>query len=140
MEEELLKGLAAFLAAAGVGYYHATDAYPPGVRGIFLTESPSTHPDALSLASYSVDDAVSGTDTTVGVQVRFRSFTPNDCNSAANDVFQALQGLRGVMLGSVRTLQVLRRSSAPLGPNAQALYERTDNYYVDAYNPAPHRY
>ncbi|MGV8846374.1 hypothetical protein [Tessaracoccus sp.] len=140
MEEELLRGLAAYLAADGVGYYHDTDPYPAGVQGIFLTEAPSSHPEAFSLASYSVQDAVSGADSTVGVQVRVRAATVDTTNSMASAVFQSLQGLWGVSLGTVRTRQIFRQSSAPLGPNGEGLYERTDNYYVDAYFPAPHRY
>ena len=139
-ETELLRGIAAHLSTESAGYYHATDAYPADVRGIFITEAPSTHPSAITLAAYSVTDDTSGVDTTVGVQVRFREATVAECGNAAGAVFQALQGRWGVVWGTVRISRVFRRSSAPLGPNAEGLYERTDNYYVDAGNPAPGRF
>ncbi|MBK9156791.1 MAG: hypothetical protein IPM11_01445 [Micropruina sp.] len=138
MENDLLKGLAQLLATAGLGHYSATTAYPPDAVGIFLTDAPETHPEAITLASYGVSDDVDP-DSTIGVQVRFRSASATACSDRASALFATLHARWSLTVNGVRIEQVLRRNSAPLGANNQGLFERVDSYYVDVHYPTTHR-
>jgi len=139
VENALLGGLASLLATAGVGHYHPINTYPSGVVGIFTAPAPASHPQAITLTSYPVADSVDP-DSTVGIQLRFRSTTQAGCNDLADAAFAVLHSRWGLTVGGVYVAQLFRRSSAALGPNGEGLTERTDNYYADVHHPTIHRF
>lgn len=139
---DVLKGLAAYLAAGGVGTYQPSGAYPSGTADpIFLGDMPGTPDRLIVLTAYPVDDDPSLSDSTVGIQVRTRGAagSAGSVDSLDDAVFERLHGARGITAGAVHIVQVHRRSGAPMGIDGNRRHGRTSNYYVTAWRPSQHR-
>lgn len=128
----LLAGIATLLHTEGVATWRASGAYQPGEIPIVMSALPPDPDTVLVLESYTVGQDGHG-DVTVGVQVRTRGTTDprvvQDLSDAARD---ALDGLALVQVGGVWVSQIVHRSGAPLGRDANDRHERSDNYYVQA--------
>lgn len=140
----LLGGIAQLLADAGVGVWHPDGSpYDVGDTVIVVGAVPPAPPErVICLAPYPVSDHASQADVTVGVQIRTRAGRdPRDVLDLDDLVFEQLHGLEQTELGGVRVVQIYRRSSAALGQarDGRDLWERTNNYYVDAMHPTVHR-
>lgn len=138
MEKALLQGIAQRLQTAGVGFYSASDVYTPGVVGIFTMEAPHGFPESVALTSYPVSDPT-GPDSVIGVQVMFRSADLDDLMDRVEAVFASLHNVWGVTLNGVKVIQILRRSGANLGADEAGIWARSENYYLDLYNPTANR-
>lgn len=139
---DVLKGLAAYLAAGGVGTYLESGAYPANTdTPIFLGDMPGTPDRLIVLTAYPVDDDPSLSDSTVGIQVRTRGAagSAGSVDSLDDAVFDRLHGARGITAGDVRIVQVLRRSGAPMGIDGNRRHGRTSNFYVTTWRPSQHR-
>lgn len=138
--EDLLNGLAAFLAAAGAGTYRSGGAYAAGETGIFFAAMPQTPDRAIVLSDYPVTDDPSLSDSVVGVQVRCRGGADwHDVKAIADAVFDVLHGKTAFDAGTVRVVQALRRSGAPLGRDDSNRWEHSDNYYLTVHRPSANR-
>lgn len=146
--EDLLTGLAEFLAAAGVASWYPSGAFPasPPHPPVALRSLPNGPDRAYSLDAYiEVDTEDAGlSDVTVAVQVQSRGTKdPADVDDVADAVWEVLHGARMLTLGSglsaVHTSLIYRRSTARLGVDDHGRYERSCNYYVMAARPNAYR-
>ncbi|WP_067470016.1 minor capsid protein [Actinomadura macra] len=134
----LLTGLAAHLAANGVGTWRPDGtAYAPAETAIVLGKMPP-HPDrVIALNTYPVGQDGIG-DVTVGLQVRARAGrdprTALDLADAARDI---LDGAVRLNLGGVWVSQISHRNgeeltALPTADTQADRVERVDNYYLQA--------
>lgn len=137
--EQLVTGLAQYLAAGGVGVWRPPPAavYQAGEIGLLYRAVPPTPDCIVTLAEYVVaSDYVGVADVTVGVQVRVRGTTvPTICDRIADAVYALLHGAAGLTVAGVRVVQIRRQSYAPMGQDGNKRWERSENYYVDAMRP-----
>lgn len=137
---QLMLGVAAHLDARGVGVWREAGGYTSGETPIVLRAFPSAPDRGIALATYAIDDDPTLSDSVTGLQVRTRGTKdPRVVDDIADAVFDELQNLRDVTLGTVRIVQIRRTSSAPLGADGNGRWERVDNYRVDHHRPSPHR-
>ena len=138
----LLKGVATYLAAGGVGVYQPNGTYPAGTdSAIFLGDMPGSPDRLIVLTAYPVDDAPALSDSTVGLQVRTRG-VPSSAGSVDtldDAVFDRLHGVHGLTVGGVRIVQAHRRSGASMGIDGNRRHGRTSNYYLTVHRPSQHR-
>jgi hypothetical protein len=131
---DLLKGLAQYLATAGVGTYSSdpTVVIPAGATAITLMQFPPTPDRAVSIAALSQGDDASMPMGRVMIQVRFRG-NPNDpldVENLGDSVYTVLQGLTQVQFGSVTVISLTRGVSVPMGMDQQSQrWGRLDQYY-----------
>lgn len=141
---DLLTGLATHLHDSGAGTWRATGAYLPfDRRPIVLGSVPGSPDRVIVLSPYGVSDAAGPTDTVQGVQVRTRGaqgLGSPDCDDIADDVFDALHGLQGVVLNGVPVVLLRRTSWTPLGADGNRRAERSDNFYLHTNRSSPHRF
>ncbi len=137
-ESDLLDGLASFIAAGGIGVtYRPTGTYLAGETGISFSKMPDTPDRCVVLTAYPVTDEVNQNLSTVGVQIRTRGTTdPFDVGDLDTAIFQLVQGLTHRDFGTCHLVQLLRRSSIPMGQDSNDRWERSSNYYADINPPA----
>lgn len=137
----LLTGVAEHLAHAGAGTWRTTGAaYTAGETAIVQGKTPATPDRVIALAAYPVEDEPELPISVLGVQVRVRG-TPDarTADDIADRVFDELHGLTNTVLGGVPVVQILRRSSTPLGQDQSGRWERSDNYYFTVQRPGRNR-
>lgn len=141
----LLAGMAAHLAATGVGTWRPDGVYQPDDPvPITIAGLPDAPDKAVALTYYTVTDDPSLSDSVAGVQVRCRGGAdPRDVLDVDDAVFDQLHGLTDADLGAapnaVRVSEILRNSSVPLGRDSTGRWEHVSNYYVTVWRPSPHR-
>lgn len=140
-ERDLLVGLAGVLNTAGAGKYLAPGtAYATGDTAITFGDMPdgAGFPDrCITLATYPLTDAPKEALSQVGVQVRSRGL-PGDFLDASDlnvAVFNALHGLQERTFGTCYLIQLLRKSSIPMGMDASKRWETSSNFYADINPP-----
>lgn len=134
---QLLTGLAEHLADASIGTWQETGAYAAGVTGICIRAVPQTPDRTITLATYPIGSNLPGlADHLVGVQIRVRGGTdPRECEDLADAIYTELDGLAGARWSGIPIVQVTRQSYSSLGTDANGLWERSENYYVQAMRP-----
>lgn len=137
---DLLEGLAQLLDSATVAVWKPTGAYTEDQVGIVIgvpTQSPRS---LVALAAYGNVDDASLSDSTVQVQMRLRSAgaDPGPADDLADEIFDALQGLRATLNG-IAVVYAKRVSTYPLGLDGNGRQERTDNYDLTVHRPSTHR-
>jgi len=139
METELVHGLAAMLADAGIGTWSLTIPYTTSQVGIFDGKIPDDTVEGIGLATYPVSDPV-GSESIIGVQISLRSASKAAIRDRAEAIFGVLHALWGHSLADgPRIDHMVRQSSADLGPDEAGAFRRTDNYYVRLNNPTTNR-
>lgn len=136
---DLLTGLAGVLVTAGVATYRSDGSgYLPGETAITFALLPQQPDRCVTLSFYLASDQPVEALSTFGVQVRCRGNVeaPHDADDLADGVFQALQALSGVQLGTAWLVQILRVSAISMGQDSSVRFERSDNYYADVNTPA----
>lgn len=138
---EALDGIQAAEGTPGVFSWRPDGSpYPDDVIGIFFDTAPDGGP-SLTINDYGVDDDPVTTDSTVGVQFRFRAEPGLRLVRPMRDtVFDLFHGMSAVTLGGVRVTGVARTSSTKLGQTASGLMDWSDNYYFRVHRPGTHRY
>ena len=135
---DLLTGLAGILNTAGAGTYRGDgSAYLATETAITFGDMPDQPNRCITLATYPLTDAPKEALSQVGVQVRSRGL-PGDFLDASdlNDaVFNALQGLQERTFGTCYLIQLLRKSSIPMGMDASKRWETSSNFYADINPP-----
>ena len=137
----LLEGVAARLAAGGVGVWRSTGLYAEEDVAIVLGGLPQSPDSSVALAAYGVADDPALSDSTEGLQVTVRrgGRDPRPVLDLADAVFGVLQGVHGVDLGGVRVVLCLRRSWSLLGQDGNGRWRLAQNFYVDIHRPSLHR-
>jgi hypothetical protein len=137
---DLMGGLAALLAARGVGTYNPSGAYTAAQTGIVHDVVPSSPDRVIVLTPYSPTDDPTLSDSVVRVQVRVRGTrdprTAYDLDDAA---FQVLHNLPRQTIGGAVVTGGWRRSGAYIGPDSNGRHERTSNYEFQVHRPTEHR-
>jgi hypothetical protein len=138
---DLLDGLAQLLADGGAGTYRSDGTvYLSSETAIVLEAMPQTPDRAIVLSDYPVTDDASLSDSVIGVQVRCRGGAdPHDVKAIAGSVFDQLHGRTAYQAGTVRVVQSLHQSGAPLGRDDSNRWERSENYYLTVHRPSAHR-
>lgn len=138
---DLLEGVAALLAAAGVGTWRANGAYTAAETGIVIGSVPQAPDRVIVLDSYTVSDDPVGADSTVAIQVRTRTAgrDPRTTSSLDDAVFDVLHGRPAGTIGGYRVTQVWRQSGTTIGPDSNGRHERTSNYYATLGRVTEHR-
>lgn len=136
---DLLTGLAEHLATAGIVRWQAEGAYPlDGLPPTFLRALGDAPDIAVALAAYSDPELehVGLSHVVQAVQIRSRGDRdPTSADDLSDAIRDELHGAQRLTLGGVATSLIYRRSTTPLGVDAQGRYERVDNYYITAARP-----
>lgn len=135
--ENVVTGLAQYLAAAGVGVWRSTGVYAAGEIAIVYRAVPQTPDQLITLAPYPVATSYQGlADTTVGVQARIRGTAdPRVCDGMGDALFELLDSATNLTFGGVRVVHIYRQSYTSLGQDTNSRWESSHNYYVDAMRP-----
>ena len=134
----LLTAIGQRLEAAGIGKWSTT----PGAADTAITIDalPATPDRGIAMTIYPVADD-GGTDSTVGLQLRFRG--PANNRSAVlnliDQVFDNLHLLKNTELGNIPIVLVEHTSGAYLGTDGTNRSEHTENYYLRLTRTGPNR-
>lgn len=134
----ILDGLAAFLAAEGLGIYRPDGVYADGEVGIFLHRMPEGPDRAYAITPYPVEDT-GLSDVTDGLQIRMRAGPdPRELLDMADAVRDLLHMREALVVGGVRLSLIWRDSQAPMGQDEHGREELTSNYYARSSRPSAH--
>ena len=141
-ETNLRTGIAAALNTAAIGVWREASAYAAGETAIVFGTFPQDPARAVCLSLYGVGDEPSLSDSTIGLQVRTRwdGQDPRLVDDLAALVLDYLHGKTDWTLSTgVHVVQCLRKSWVPLGQDTNGRWERSDNYYLDVWQPSANR-
>lgn len=134
---------------AGFGQYlHAqVDAWKWGSfnssdTGIVAGALPASPDAVLALASYSVSDDPTNSDSVIGLQVTTRAAgqDPRPVGRLTSTVYDQLHGLTSVVLpGGVYVVQCYRQSWTSTGQDANHRWREVSNFYVTVHRPSKYR-
>lgn len=137
--KDMLEGVAGMIQTAGIAVLTAPNTViAPVDTAISFKTMPQTPDRVVVLTGYQVRDAVSQSFSRLGLQVLSRG-NPGDALDAddlGDSIFQLLQGVTAVQMGSIWIVQILREYSLPTGEDADRRWTRSDKYFVDANPPA----
>ena len=137
---DLLGGLAALIADAGLAVFSPDGVYGADETGVIFTVLPDQPDRAIVLTAYPVEDT-DLTDAITGIQARMRcGRDPRDVENLADDLFALLHNRRGLALKGVPVALIWRQSQAPMGQDTHGRQEIAANYYARTTRPAPHLY
>lgn len=134
----LLESIGQHLEALGIGKW--TPPWAPTDTAITVDALPASPDRGIAMTLYTVADT-GGTDSTVGLQLRFRG-PPADRTAVKNtidQVFDALHGLEHITWGNIPVVDVERRSGTYLGTDGNNRSEHTENYYIRLTRSGAHR-
>lgn len=135
---DLMTGVAEHLAAQGVGTWRPSGIYSASETGIIFRSVPQGPDRVVVLSPYPVEDDARLTDAIQGLQVISRATQdPREADALDDAVFNALQGLRGVVLGGVPVVLAWRQSGASLGQDGNQRWSLSSNYYLRVRRSAP---
>lgn len=140
-QTDLVAGLASILADAGAGTWSPTGTYAATDTAITIRAMPATPDACITLSPYAVSDDAYTADSVTGVQVMMRTgeTDPRTTDDLCDAVFAVLHGIYAADVGGVPVQSVARHSSLSLGRDDLNRWVTSDNYYVTALHPAPHR-
>jgi hypothetical protein len=136
---DLLNGIGQLLATAGV-----VDLAGNGPGGVYADGQtcyakynlPDKPDRVVCVTPYPIGDSPNQTRSTVGVQVRTRAGTdPDDESDLRDAVFDALQGRTHLDFGSCHIIQILRKTTVPMGRDASGRWSFAQTFYIDVNTP-----
>lgn len=137
---QLLDGLAAHIADAGLAVYRPDGVYEDDETGVIFTVVPESPDRVIVLTAYPVEDTELS-DAVTGIQARMRcGRDPREVDDLADDLRDLLHNAEGLVLGGVRVSLIWRQSQALLGQDAHGRIELSANYYARTTRPSPHLY
>lgn len=140
LEDDITRGLAEMIDAAGIATWRATGTYQPGETAITIATLPERTARAIALMVYDTVDDPHLADSTVMVQATIRGTEdPRDVDELAGAIFDLISGRAGYTLGGIPVTEGHRRSWARLGRDGNGRWRRSDNYYLQVNNPTTHR-
>lgn len=131
---DLLTGLAAMIAAAGLGIDYDPEAvYTSDQTGIVMKAMPAAPDRVVTLNAVWQGDNVAIPAGQCMVQVRGRGLPgqPLDVDELLDSIKPILHGATGLVFGGVTVDQMYRKVRAPLGADASKRWECVDQYYLD---------
>ncbi len=139
---DLLNGIAAMSAAAGVGTYSPAGMYTAVQTGIFMKIMPATPDRVIVLTAVNQGDNITDPFGQIMVQARFRGLPgqPLDVDELGDSFFDIFHGTTGLVFASMGAVQMNRKVSVPNGMDDLKRWERIDQYYLDvAFPPTVNR-
>jgi hypothetical protein len=139
-DADIMRGIAQRLHDAGLGLYDPTGAAytdPMTLPAIVFKEMPDVPDRVICITAYTIAGQPAMPLDTPSLQIRTRG-APDaafDCDDIAGAVFDNLHGATRIPLGTVTAVQILQRSSIPMGIDSNRRWERSDNYAIDANVP-----
>lgn len=103
---------------------------------------PSSPEDVLALASYSISDDPTNSDSVIGLQVTARAAgaDPRPTSRKTAGVYDVLHGMTNVVLpGGVYVVQCYRQSWTSIGQDDNSRWRETSNFYVTVHRPSKYR-
>lgn len=142
--KDILTGFAVLLSSASIGLTWRPDgtAYAAGETGILLRAVPPEPDRIVTLSTYGLGDEATYADSTVGLQVRTRSGSPDptDVDSMDDAIADVLLGNYPLTLSTgVRIVTLIRSSTVSLGQDDSKRWGQSSNYTLGLYRPGPHR-
>jgi hypothetical protein len=142
----LLEGLAAHLAAGGIGATWSTSgAYTALQTGILLGSVPQAPDRIITLTAYGVADDPALSDSEIGVQVRCRwgGADPRPVQDLDDAIFALWHGKTNLVVGTgpaaITVVQLLRLSQTSLGQDENRRWSTSSNYLVTTHRPSANR-
>lgn len=137
---DLTEGVAALLAANGVGTWRTSGVYATGETGIVVRTVPQSPNRVVTLAPYDVEADPNLTDAIQGMQVIVRSggADPRDADTLNDSVYDVLHGLRRTVVNGVHVVLAWRQSGASLGQDGNQRWSLSSNYYLRVRRGTPH--
>ena len=140
---DLLTGLAAHLAAGGIGAtWNTSGAYTVLQTGIVLGNVPQSPDRVIVLTAYGVEDSPNLSDSVLGVQIRCRwsGQDPRPVDDLSDAIFNLLHGRTALTLSTgVTVVQCLRNSATTLGQDENGRWSNSSNYYATVHRPSTYR-
>jgi len=131
---DLLTGLAAFLAGAGIGVtYRPTGPYLATDTGVIFGLYQPTPDRQVALTAYVATDEAKVALSHIRVEFALRGI-PNDSldvHNLGDAIFNVLQGAEDLTFGTAHVVQALRKISAGGGIDANKRSMRSDSYELD---------
>lgn len=134
---DLLAGVAAELEVAGIAQRSDTG-WSDGQTAITYSFMPSAPDRVVTLTVYrSGPEHPEQPLGRMNLQVRTRGLPgePGDVDDLDDSIYLLLQGLTGRAYGSLFVIQVMQRSSLPMGVDTNDRWERSSNYALDVNYP-----
>jgi len=131
---DLLKGLAGFLAGAGIGVtYRATTPYAAGETGVFFGLYPTSPDRCIAMTAYVGTDEPKVALSHIRVELALRGIANDslDVGDLGDAIFNVLQGAEDLTFGTAHVVQALRKISAGGGVDASKRSMRSDSYELD---------
>lgn len=139
---DLLTGIAHMIADTGIGIFNPSGVYASTDTGIIFKNMPAKPDRAITLTAVPLTDGVAVPMGKMLVQVRTRGLpnNPLDVDDLGDAIFDLLQNVTDVTMGSTHIIQCLRNSSVPMGVDPSLRWERVDHFYIDMdYPPTVNR-
>jgi hypothetical protein len=137
---EFRAGFGQYLAAQEIGEWGGPFSLTD--TGIVDGGLPSTPENAIALASYSISDDPTNSDSVIGLQVtvRAKGQDPRPTGRMTSKVYDQLHGMTSVRLpGGVYVVQCYRQSWTSLGQDENNRWREVSNFYVTVHRPSKFR-
>ena len=137
---EFKAGFGKLLAEAELGKWGGP--FTTGDTGIVDGGLPSSPENAIALASYSISDDPTLSDSVIGLQatVRAKGQDPRPTERLTAKLYDQLHGLTDVLLpGGVYVVQCYRQSWTSLGQDENSRWREVSNFYVTVHRPSKNR-
>jgi hypothetical protein len=130
---DLLVGIAQMIADSSIADYNATGIYTATQTGIVFKVLPPSPDRAVILTAVPMTDMATIPLGLMMVQVRTRGLPnqPLDVDDLGDAIFDLLHGVTDKSFGSCHAVQILRKSSIPMGQDPAKRWERVDHFYID---------
>lgn len=137
---DLTRGLAEYLAAAGVGVVKDTG-YLDSDLALVSKVLPQQPDRAVAIFPYPLTEDFSLSNSVTGVQFRIRGTTdPRDVENIGDQIFNVLHGRTSFDLSTgIHVVNAMFQSGAPGGLDGNSRWERLDNYYLTLHRPSQYR-
>lgn len=133
---DLVTGIAALLADAGLGVYDPDGIYSEGMQAITYGAMPEEPTRVICLTTYQVEDT-GLPDVITGMQVRMREgLDPNAVLDLADLVRDELHGRERLKFGATNVGLIWRESEGPMGQDPHGREEISATYYIRATRPS----
>lgn len=143
--QDLLKGIARMIADSGIGEYSdASDFVFTGSKpGIVIKRVPASPDQVIVLSTYGGNDHEYLPQGDISVQIRVRGARndPDGPDGILDAIFDLLHNARYVPLipGQPPVSSIHRKTTMPMGVDANNRWEEAHNYHVFGHRPSTNR-
>ena len=131
---DLLTGLAAYLAGAGIGVtYRTSTPYLATETGVVFGLYPTSPDRCVAMTAYVATDEPKVALSHIRVEFALRGIPNNslDVGDLGDAIFGVVQGAEDLTFGTAHVVQALRKISAGGGTDANKRSMRSDSYDLD---------